>query len=483
MSITIASIGLATAQGSASEILSGTALTPLQALPWPLSFRNQCRVCRPARGIALDLEGPARWRTLARAALDECLPSSASPRETPLVIASCNGGAHSSDPASWVSSYDSLSLLTGTPWEGQGIPIVSGSCASGLHAFYLAAQLLTDDVPAVVVLAVDILSAASHENFESLRVLAAHRTAPWQTTSQGFVPGEAAVAVRITRNGDAELGVQAGIPTLRQDLDVGDGLRDVVTAFRSRAPSAIVGQGTGPWAIDRVELDSLDALPDRRTPITTPALHFGHTLGASGLLSVSLAALGRAAGSFPPALRMPSGMTGTGRPLAHRGPSLQHALVICRALSGACAGMEIGRAQEPGSSSPGGYRPPSAPEPTAHSVLRKIAADAPRVRPPTPPDLLLVRLSAPLVPPASGVLGERLLPHAVLEITPASIPGIIARRWGYTGPALCLVGDDRTEAVTETIVAACRAAGGAVAQIRIGGTGSDRTVDWDVQSN
>ena len=483
MSITIASIGLATAQGSASEILSGAALTPLQAVPWPVTPRSQCRVCRPARGVPPDLEGPDRWRALARAALDECLPTPSPRRGTPLVIASCNGGAHSSDPASWISSYDALSLLAGTPWEGQGIPIVSGSCASGLHAFYLAAQLLTSDVPEVVVLAVDILSAASHENFESLRVLAAQPTAPWQPTSQGFIPGEAAVAVRITRHGGSEPGVQAGIPTLRQDLDAGDGLRDVVTAFRSRAPSAIVGQGTGPWAIDRVELDALDSLPDRRTPITTPALHFGHTLGASGLLAVSLAALARAAGGFPLALRMPPGMTGMGRPLADRVPSLHHALVICRALSGACAGMEIGRAQEPAASSPCGYRPPSASEPAAHAVLRQIAADAPRVRPPTPPDLLLVRLGAPLVPPASGVLGDRLLPHAVLEISPASIPRIIARRWGYRGPALCLVGDDRTEAVTGTIVAACRATGGTVAQIRIDGTGLDRTVEWDVQPN
>lgn len=482
MSITIASIGLATAQGSAFEILSGAPLAPPQTVPWPLRSRTLCRICRPARGIARELEGPDRWGALARAALDECLRTSVLAREAPLVIASCNGSAHSSDQASWLNSYDACSLLIGTPWEGQGIPIVSGSCASGLHAFYLAAHLLTGDVREVVVLAVDILSAASHENFESLRILATHPTAPWQPTSEGFVPGEAAVAIRITRNGGSP-GVQAGIPTLRQDLHEGDGLQDVVTAFRSCAPSAIVGQGTGPWAIDSVELDSVDVLPDRRTPITTPALHFGHTLGASGLLSSSLAALAREAGDLPPALRMPPGMHGMGRPLADRVPSLQHALVICRALSGACAGLEIGRAREQPPWPSSDYRPPSTQEPTAHSVLRKIAADAARVRPPTPPDILLVRLGVPLVPPASGLVGDRLLPHAVLEITPAAIPRIIARRWGYNGPALCLVGDDRTESVTETIVAACRAAGETVAQIRIGGTGSDRTVDWDVQSN
>src|SRR2546422_4221842 len=144
MSITIASIGLATAQGSAADILSGAPLSPPQAVPWPLTPRTQCRVCRPARGVAHDLEGADRWGALARAALAECLPS---PRlGTPLVIASCNGGAHSTDIASWLNSYDARLLLAGTPWQGQGIPIVSGSCASGLHALFLAARLLTEDV-------------------------------------------------------------------------------------------------------------------------------------------------------------------------------------------------------------------------------------------------------------------------------------------------------------------------------------------------
>jgi len=480
MSITIASIGLATAQGSAAEILSGAPPEPPQAVPWPLSPRTQCRLCRPARGIARDLEGPDRWGALARAALGECLPSPR--RGTPLVIASCNGGAHSTDAAGWLSAYDSRSLLALTPWAEQVLPVVSGSCASGLQALFLAARLLTEDVREVIVLAVDILSPSSHDNFESLKVLAAHATTPWQTTSQGFVPGEAAVAVRITRNGGAEPGVRAEVPMLRQDLGAGDGLRGVVTAFQSRAHSLVVGQGTGPWAVDTVELGALDSLPVRGTPITTPTLHFGHTLGASGLLSVALAALAQQAGGLPPALRMPPGTTGTGRPLADCMPSRERALVICRALSGACAGTEVGVHHEPAAPRrPTGYRTPLAPEPAGHSVLRRIAAEASRVRPATPPDVLLVLLEAPLVPPASGILGNRLLPHAVLEITPASIPRVIARQWGYDGPALCLVGNGSAGATA--IVQACGAGGETVAQVRIGGVGAERSVEWDASAN
>ena len=397
------------------------------------------------------------------------------------MVASCNGGAHSIEPASWLGAFDARRLLSGTPWAEQSVPIVSGSCVSGLHALFLASQLLTGDVSDVVVLAVDIISPSNHDNFESLKVLAPHPATPWQATSQGFIPGEAAVALRITRNGGAEPGVQAGVPVLGQDLDAGDGLLDVLTAFRSRSHSLVVGQGTGPCAVDAVELAALDALPDRRTPIATPGFHFGHTLGASGLLSVSLAALAQQLGDLPPALRMPPGAASTGRPLADRMPSVERALVICRALSGASAATQVAGVQEQATPwRQTGYRSPPAPEPAAHSVLRKIAAEAPRVRPAVPPDVLLVRLEAPLVPPPSGMLGDRLLPHAVLEITPASLPRLIARLWGYCGPALCLVGDGSTEPSAEAIVAACRTGGGTVAQIRVRGTGYERAVEWDV---
>jgi len=481
MSITIASIGLATAQGSAAEILSGRPPAPPRDMPWPLHPRTRCRVCHPARVVPNNIEGPARWRALARAALDECQRS---PRPgTPLVVASCNGGAYSTDTASWVNAFDARSLLAGTPWAEQPVPIVSGSCASGLHALFLAARLLTGDVREVIVLAVDILSPSNHDNFEALKVLATHPGTPWQATSQGFIPGEAAVALRVTRNGEAERGVQAEIPVLRQDLDGQDGLRDVVSAFRSRAHSVLVGQGTGPWAVDAVELSALDSLSDHATPITTPTLHFGHTLGASGLLSLSLAALAQQLGELPPALRMPRGAAGTGRPLADRMPSGDEGgmLVICRALSGACAATEVASAREPLTPwRQTRYHLPAAPEPAFHSVLRRITADASGLRPAAAPDVLLVRLEAPLVPAPSGMIGDRLLPHAVLEITPASIPRLIARLWGYRGPALCLVGDGGTESSADAIVAACRTGGETVAEIRVRGTGYERSLDWHV---
>jgi hypothetical protein len=401
-------------------------------------------------------------------------------------VASCNGAAHSTDATEWINAFDTRPLLAGTPWAGQRLPVVSGSCASGLHALFLAAQLLAAEHDEVVVLALDILSSASHENFDALRVLAWDSGVPWQPTSTGFIPGEAAVALRATRAGGGDHLIVIAEPVLGQDLDHGDGLRHAVTAFRSRSHSVVVGQGTGPPAVDDVELSAIDSIIDRRIPVTTPQLHCGHSLGASGLLSLSLAVLAIRRGELPPALEMPPAATSTNRPLAGRkGTPLMNALVVCRALSGACAVTSVGGARGIAvSPPPASYRPgpPQTPRPEAagHSVLRRITAEAGRFRPATPPDLLLVHADAPLLPSPRGSLGNRLLPHAVLEITPGSIPSLIARRWGYRGPALCLVGEDGNG--VETIVRACRMAGRSVVQIRLGGTGYDRELEWNVQS-
>lgn len=406
---------------------------------------------------------------------------------TPLVVASCNGAAHLLDAGEWINAFDSRRLLAGTPWAGQRLPVVSSSCASGLHALFLAARRLTAEHDEAVVLAVDILSPASHENFEALRVLASDPAIPWEPTSTGFIPGEAAVALRVARARGGEHPMVAVELVLGQDITQGDGLRDIVAAFRSQPPSLVLGQGTGPAAVDQIELSAIDAIVDRRTPVTTPQLHFGHSLGASGLLSLSLGALAIRRGELPPALGMAPGTTRTDRPLASgKGVSpLTSALVVCRALSGACVVSRIGctRGGAP-SAPPARYRAglllPAPPEAAGHAVLRRIVAEAARARPVAPPDLLLVRADAPLVPSPRGSLGNRLLPHAVLDIAPGSIPSLIARLWGYDGPALCLVGKNGDDG-RETFVQTHRAAGGTVAELRLRGTGYDRELEWNVK--
>ncbi len=179
-------------------------------------------------------------------------------------------------------------------------------------------------------------------------------------------------------------------------------------------------------------------LPDLDVPLTTPLYHFGHTLGASGLLSVALAALARRRSLA--ALALPAPRASDGRRLVTRG-SHQTSLVACRALGGACAVAGLGsEAGEPEETVPATWTDPVAPGPIHHPFLRALAAEALPHRPAKPPEVLAVRLSKPLLPPARAVIGGRLLPSAVLEITPGFTALLIARAWGYAGPTLCLVG-------------------------------------------
>jgi acetyl-CoA acetyltransferase len=173
MSVGIAGVGLATAQGN------------IAPLPWTPSKWSVSRVCYPAHGIDPSLVGVKRWQALVRKAFDDLGEVS---HNTPLFVGSCNGDASQN----WEQAFDTTALLAGTPWANERLPVFSSSCASGMHALYAAKQLLTSGaIDEALVVAADILSQSNHENFESLRVLAEQPPAPWQSTSQSFILGEA----------------------------------------------------------------------------------------------------------------------------------------------------------------------------------------------------------------------------------------------------------------------------------------------------
>jgi hypothetical protein len=91
---------------------------------------------------------------------------------------------------------------------------------------------------------------------------------------------------------------------------------------------------------------------------------------------------------------------------------------------------------------------------------------------------LLLRLDNPNEPPRSAVIGGRLLPSAVLEITPGFASQLIARCWGYSGPALCLVGN--VDSDPYGLRNAFRESGKNVFQVNLRGTGDNRAIEWNV---
>jgi hypothetical protein len=456
--VAIAGIGLATAQGN----------SPTE-LPWEPSRWNVSRICYPA--LDSTLSGAARWRALVKQAFadlgEEPLTSS-----VPLFVGSCNGDAS----RHWEHAFDISVLLEDTPWAKERLPVFSSSCASGIHALYAAKQLLiAGAIDQAVVLAADILSQSNHDNFESLRILAEKPAAPWQPASQGFILGEAAVVLRLVRT---ESGNLSG-PELGSDLVDRDGLAGVVGALSPQSPSLIIGQGTGPYENDAAELSVFSTYVDKDVPLATPLSNFGHTLGASGLLAVALAAL------KPDVLSLTDTAIEAmdGRRILCRGghgvPPLQKVLTTCRALNGACAATMVGvkfRAETQRRKGSWGKR--VMPGPLMNQVLKQLASEALDHRPKDPPDVFILRLEKPLSPPQSAIIGNRLLPSAVLEITPGFASQLVARCWGFSGPSLCLVGDVDQDLYGFTN--ALNQSGLNVFQVNLRGSGENRVVEWNV---
>lgn len=473
MTIAIDGIGLATAQGSVSDILRLDAPREANELPWTPNPWNVSRVCFPALEIDSSLGGAARWQALAKKALSGVDSSS----KTPLLVASCNGSAANV----WEEAFDTTALLAGTHWADDRLPVFSSSCASGIHALFAARQLLLSGaVDEVLVLATDILAQSNHENFESLRVLAEKPSAPWQSTSTGFVLGEAAVVLKLMRARD-EATILHG-PELGSDLVAHDGLTSVLEQVSPHDATLIVGQGTGPFANDTAELAAFSAFVDKRVPLTTPLTHFGHTLGASGLLAAALGALIHQSGIVPTSLANSVRETSDGRTYCtgrHGGPPLQYVLTSCRALNGACGAMMIGNgAHSPVQRRDNRWQDASMPGPLMNETLKQLAREAIKHRPTNPPDVLILRMNSPLAPPSSAVIGGRLLPSAVLEITPGFASQLIARCWGFSGPALCLVGDVDSDPYEQ--INAFRESGLNVFQVNLRGTGAKRAIEWNV---
>jgi hypothetical protein len=471
MTVAINGVGLATAQGNTSEIIESQSFRAATELPWTASKSNISRLCFPAAGIDSELSGVTRWQALATTALADL----AGPAKSPLLVASCNGSAGES----WEEAFEAKALLEGTQWADDDLPVFSSSCASGIHALYAARELLKSGaVKEILVLAADILARSNHENFESLRVLSERPCTPWQSTSSGFILGEAAVVLRLTQPQDeVALTVLHG-PELGSDLVEHDGLSSVIETLSPVNATMIFGQGTGPYANDAAELRALGSFVDKNVPISTPLSHFGHTLGASSLLSLALAAA-------LPSLADSTERTTDSRPIFRAGPpwSPQHGfkniLATCRALNGACAATGVGRIGHGKTRSrKASWARSVAPGPLMNPMLKRLAAEAYEQRPVEPPDVLILRLEKPLAPPLSAIIGGRLLPSAVLEITPGFASQLIARCWGFTGSALCLVGN--VDVDRYGLTNALRASGQNVFQVNLRGDGDNRAIEWNV---
>ncbi|HUS28197.1 MAG TPA: hypothetical protein VMZ53_06800 [Kofleriaceae bacterium] len=471
-------------------------------IPWPLRESAVSRRYRPVGAFA----------ELVYRALAECVARG------PIVIASCNGKVTTWDDDDWRTSFELAEIVDEQAARAAaeraeliasgklrsrpeierrpaakvfGRAVASAQCVSGMHALYIARSLLAAGHPEVTVLAVDIASAPAHDNFEALRVLT-DEPAPYTDRSTGFQLGEAAVALRVALEQDRNtIATDIAGPVLGHDLDGDEALERCITALLENAtarqgkpqPGFVIGQGAGPVAVDKAELAAVSRHVATDAPIASALATCGHTLGASSLLSVGFAALlghhfglDRETRAIAFKSLDANGVALDGRPNGLRRAESSswivpvHPLVLCRALGGGCGALVVGATDATSAPQVADWGPRSAPVPLRDETLRRIAADVDAQRPTQPPDILVVTLECPL-PPAARI-GKRVLPTSVLEMTPGFIPQLVARAWGYRGPALCLVGRD-----PEPLLAALRKTHEHVYRLAIRGM-HERDVEW-----
>jgi len=241
-----------------------------------------------------------------------------------------------------------------------------GACASGLHALIRAAQLIEQGIVdrAVVVGAESSLHPIFLQSFRRLGVLAppGSRCRPFDINRQGLLVSEAAAAVILAgttapRPGDLLIDrcAFAGDAAHLTGFDPGGATmgRVLTAAIDGRPVDVIHAHGTGTIENDAAEAAAIDAvlaeLP--RTAAGTPRppsvySHkgaIGHSLGASGLVSVVLNRLMHQHGVVPPNVGIETPM-----PLRHATPSREPVLrpvrrsVVCAAgFGGATAAISL----------------------------------------------------------------------------------------------------------------------------------------------
>lgn len=501
----VRSAGVATSQGTAA-ILKSNKKQCLPAL-WKLNeaadVKQQAYSVFSPDEVKSDRE---RFFLLAKSALSDCLSDCLSGclpdclpdcleeaainnKKIPLIVASCNGSAGDFERQIWSESFfwkEELSQLNACL---QTDFVVSGSCASGLQALILGCQMLQSGVPEVVVLSADILTNANLTNFRNLRILNENQYIPWNGSSEGFIPSEAAVALHICAKPENEnTDVCIHHYSLFSDYS-GTLFYENFLENKDTVPNVdfVIGQGVGSFGIDNDEISAVGKVFTTETPLTTPYYSFGHSIGSSGLLSVALGYMCLKEQKILPDLIMPQSRTAQGQKLLNADVDFSHnkVAVLCRALSGAGALLIV----QKGAASAKITKGNAGHEKDFHakkilreqlrgplknqnlkssesvqgiikkdntvimnSLLQKIFNQALLKKPEKMPDIIIVLMNSPIEPEPSVMYNNQLLPAGILEITPSYLPQLICRAWKFSGPSLALITDSPLEKVQEFII-------------------------------
>jgi len=450
VNVVVKSVGLATAQGDSDTIINFLKKERTETWKWKSGSGQYAQevyyACPDQKTI-----GSRRFTLLAQAAISDCVKNY-SKKVPPVFTASCNGTVSLFEERQWQKSFDID--IENSLFENN--PIVSGSCASGLQALYLAAMMVQSGHGDILVLAVDILSTSNLENFTSLRILSEEVLPPWHNNSSGFIPSEAAVAIIIgppENQNSKSRHIYLNQLSLYSDVSLTRQYASALGLYKTLKPSLIMGQGTGPAQVDSKELGNIYSVFEKSAPITTSIYRFGHTTGASGILSMALAWLTLKEKEPPYSLLLPELLKNqknldslkrlNEKNQLHFDSNNGSILILCRALSGACAiGTLSYLPVTPLLQNNTEWMEPGSPPLLYLNIMKKVFNEALHKRPLRPPKLLIVIMEHPILPEKRFVMNGKLLPGAILEITPSFVPQLISSAWGYVGPSMAILSTD-----------------------------------------
>ena len=276
--------------GAASNAAVQTATAAVRRAGWSAEeIRDSWLFGASSRGNAGEILGVNAWRR-------------------PLRRFSASNTMHCEIPAAV-----SIELGIRGPWQ-----MVSNGCSSGLDALGMAWLAVGAGLaPRAVVVAVDLpLIAALLQDFRDTGLLSRNGiNDPFATTTSGFLPGEAAVAVTLERDGSGRpklcrlehYSANSDAYDALMIPDDGGGIEACVRAALVAGDRdkvvALCPHATGTQNHSRVEPPALlRAMDGKKVPLLPLKPQTGHTLGASGLLDVALLAACMAEGWLPAVL-------------------------------------------------------------------------------------------------------------------------------------------------------------------------------------
>lgn len=197
-----------------------------------------------------------------------------------------------------VSLFNTAKLISGHFGSPVRPLVLSNACISGVLAIVTASRLLQQGAyKHVVVVGADVLSRFIITGFQSLNAMSANPCKPFDKTRDGINLGECAATVILTTDSSLSKGVQVNGGSSTNDANhisgpsrTGAELAYAATTAMQQsrvgaeAVSFVSAHGTATVFNDEMEAKAFNLAGVAGVPVHSLKAHFGHTLGAAGVL-------------------------------------------------------------------------------------------------------------------------------------------------------------------------------------------------------